>query len=109
MPGDHQFLDRGYHPHRYWPRSPLGEIGLHRNVLAAQRFLFHIISTTRPLIVPAFRSVNTWLMSSSFDLRICARTLPSPANAIASARSSRPPTIEPRIVIRFMTTSKIGV
>jgi hypothetical protein len=29
----------------------------------------------------------------------------SAANAIASARSSRPPTIEPRIVIRFMTTS----
>src|SRR5262249_30292031 len=48
-------------------------------------------------------------MSSNFDLRISARTLPSAANAIASARSSRPPTIEPRIVIRFMTTSKIGV
>jgi hypothetical protein len=35
--------------------------------------------------------------------------LPSAANAIASSRSWRVPTIEPRTVIRLSTTSKMGV
>ena len=45
----------------------------------------YITSTARPLTVPPFRSANTLLTSSNFDLRISARTLPSAANAIASA------------------------
>jgi two-component system response regulator FixJ len=37
------------------------------------------------------------------------RTLPSTAKPMASSRSRRVPTIEPRMVIRLSTTSKIGV
>src|SRR5215471_11176081 len=69
----------------------------------------HMMSTARPLIFPPFRSANTWLMLSSLVLWISALTLPSAANAIASARSSRLPTIEPRMVMRLRTTSKMGV
>jgi hypothetical protein len=45
----------------------------------------YITSTARPLTIPPFRSANTLLTSSNFDLRISARTLPSAANAIGSA------------------------
>src|SRR5208337_3773128 len=37
----------------------------------------HITITTRPFTVPALRSSNIWLMSSSLALWISARTLPS--------------------------------
>ena len=42
-------------------------------------------------------------------LKICARTFPSAANASTSARFLRVPMMKPRMVVRFGTTSKIGV
>jgi hypothetical protein len=64
-----------------------------------------ITITTRPLTLPAFRSANARLTSSSRAVPIAGRILPSAASPIASGRSSRPPTIEPRGVIRFRTTA----
>ena len=91
-----------------WAIGPL-VIGYLKDIPAVRllrnsRGRHHIISTTRPLTVPAFRSVKTWLMSSNFDLWISARTLPSAANAIASARSSRPPrTTKPTALVVALT------
>ena len=66
-----------------------------------------ISSTTRPLTFPVLSRLKMSLIESSGRVSIVALTLPSAANVSASCRSMRVPTIEPRMVYRFRTTSKI--
>src|SRR5580693_3299551 len=65
-------------------------------------------NTMRPSIAPACIRLKISLMSSSFSAFVVALTIPSPAKASASARSRRVPTMEPRMVKAFNTTSKMG-
>ena len=57
-----------------------------------------IASTTRPLTFPALRRWKTSLIESRGCVSMIALTLPSAAKLKASSRSSRVPTIEPRMV-----------
>lgn len=58
-----------------------------------------IVSTTRPLTFPVLRRSKTSLIDSRGCVSIIALTLPSAAKLRASAKSSRVPTIEPRMGI----------
>ena len=66
-----------------------------------------IVSTIRPLTFPVLRRWKTSLIDSSGCVSMIAFTLSSAAKLKASSKSSRVPTIEPRMVYEFSTTLRI--